>query len=186
MGALQNFIIVVPGSLETVRRVLIALQPLIVEHLGSLCTLSVQDFVTGSIDDQMMVGRASDALPHWSDHETVALYPSEPRRGTVLISHEGPYDLVVLSLGKHTPTLDVLTRIWSAVGADAHAVLAGEELDVNENQVGALLEEGEIPDDLDLCQAAVAKLPLSFSRASELGGLVEHGGRLLLKGSLKG
>lgn len=108
-------------------------------------------------------------------------YASEPTRGNVMVSHEGPYDLVVLSLSEHVPAVDLVTRVWNAVGADACAVLVGEELDVDDKQVDSLLEAEEIPADLDLCQAAVSKSPVRVSRRGRRGELVEHGGCLLLK-----
>ncbi len=183
MGARQDFIIVVPRCWDSVRRVLTELQPLIEEWIGPLHSLSVQNFSTGSLDDRSLEGAvAAEALPQASDEEIVAFYPSDPTQGTVLISHEGSHDLVVLSLSEHAPALDRLNRIWSVVGREADAALVGEELDVEDEQIATLLESGEIPAGLDLCDAAIVKqLPASITKRSELADDLVHGGRLLLK-----
>lgn len=181
MAARQNFIVVLPRCWEKARRVLATLQALIEEWIGSLRTVSVQDFSIGSAEDRPLEDMvAADALPEVSDEEIVALYPSDPRRGSVLVSHEGSYDLIMLSLGEHAPALDRLNRIWRLVGGEASAVLVGEELEVDDEQIVTLLESGELPADLDLCDAAIVRVPAAVG---ELDGRNElsHGGRLLLR-----
>lgn len=181
MAARQNLIVVIPRCWERTRSILAALHTLIEEWIGSLSTVSIQDFSTGSAEDRpLRSAAAAAALPEASEQEIVAFYPSDPRRGSVLVSHEGSHDLITLSLGEHAPALDRLNRIWSLVGGEANAVLVGEELEIDDEQIATLLESGEVPADLDLCDAAIAKLP---SPPAGLDGKDEllHGGRLLMR-----
>lgn len=181
MAARQNLIVVVPRCWEKALRVLAALQATIEDWIGSLRTVSVQDFSTGSAQDRPLEGLvASEALPEVSDEEIVVLYPSDPRRGSVLLSHEGTYDLITLSLGEHAPALDRLDRIWRLVGGDATAVLAGEELEVEDEQIDTLIESGELPAELDLCDAAIVRVSGAVAELDMRNELL-HGGRLLLR-----
>ena len=180
MAARQNIIVVIPKDWARIRSVLAQLQSLVGEWIGSPTTLSVQDFSTGSIEDCRIIDAVTGPdFPEASETEIVALYPDDQKRGAVLALHEGPYDLIILSVGERGPAVDRLNRIWSLVGEDAHAVLIGEELEVDGNQIEELLHSEMLPPQLDLCEAAIVRSPSSRPRIE--GQDSPYDGRLLLR-----
>jgi hypothetical protein len=181
MPALQNIIIVIPRGPGRVRRVLTALQHTVQAWIGVVQTSLILNFSTWS--EQHQLGgweAAADAFSAVSDHELVFLYPAEPRRGCVGLKHEGAYDLINMSTIDHPPVVDRLHEIWRVVGSEARAALVGEELGANEDQIDRLLRSGEIPVDLDLCEAAILGPPSAVPPLDGRNALV-HGGRLLRK-----
>jgi hypothetical protein len=58
-------------------------------------------------------------------------------------------------------------------------VLVGEQLEVEEEEVKDLIETGDLPESLTLCEAAIVKSSADFSRSTKHGGSVAHTGRLL-------
>lgn len=180
MPARQNIVIVIPRGWAEVRSLLAPLQAVIEEWIGSPRLLSIQDVVTGSTDDRQIVGAfTGDDLPEASENEIVAVYPDDRSRGAVLAMHEGSFDLIVISTDEHGLAGDRSERIWSLIGGEAQAVLVGEELEVEHNQIVELLRSGQLPADLDLCEAAILRDPQS--RPAVLRQELPYGGRLLLR-----
>lgn len=180
MAARQNIIIVIPGDWVRVRGLLERIQPLVEEWIGMLSVLSVQDFLTGSAKDNHIVGGVPrDTLPEASKDEIVALYPDDPKRGAVLVLHEGPYDLIVLATGEHGQAVDRLTKIWRLIGDEARAVLVGEELEVERDQISELLRSQWLSPNLDLCEAAIVGCQPNKSGIAGEG--LPYSGRLLLR-----
>lgn len=180
MASRQNIIVVVPRDWGRVRSLLERLQSLVGEWIGSPTTLSVQDFSTGSTKDCPIVGVVTNEnLPEASEDEIVVLYPDDPKRGAVLALHEGSYDLIILAAGVHGSAVDRLNRIWCLIGDEARAVLVGEELEVEGNQIAELLRSEMLPPELDLCEAAIVGCPPDGPRTG--GQELPYGGRLLLR-----
>lgn len=176
----QNIIVVVPKGWEGVRNLWPRLQSLVLEWIGAPKTLSVQDFAIGSTKDAAVGDLPTkDILPQASENEIVALYPSDPKRGAVLMLHEGAYDLIVLALALHGSAIERLIRTWGVVGDAAQAVLVGNELEVEHSQVTELLRSGMLPSELDLCEAAIIG---SEGGSTRMGGReLPYGGSLLLR-----
>lgn len=181
MAARQNIIVVVPRSWARVRTTLVLLHALIERWMGPLHTISIQNYTTGTANNHRIgeVINESD-LPEVAEDEIASLYTADPKRGAVLALHEGSYDVIILAMGEHGSALDRLNEVWRLVGNEAHAVLVGEELEIEEDQIATLLRcSQKVPAELDLCDAAIVTSQ-SGAASPEYQGY-PWGGRLLLR-----
>ena len=142
----------------------------------------VVDYITGSENEEAVEGAfVADILPEVSDHEFVSLYPADyPTRGCLLVSREGAYDTINLSLVERSSALDRLARVWHIVRTEARAVLVGEELGVNADEIDRLLQSDKLPADIDLCDAAIVR-DRAIAPAGDERTDPWYGGRLLLR-----
>lgn len=180
MPAHQNVIAVFPRSWSTIRTNLASLQALFEGSIGQIKTLCVQNLSSRSeMDFPLQDGLVAATIPEVSDQEILALYPDEDtKQGCVLMFRAGAHDVIQLSVERHSPPVDWLGRVWGIVRTEASAVLVGEELEVDEDQLKKLFQFRAIPADLDLCDAAVVG-------SSDVGAMADgqgpwYGGQLLL------
>lgn len=100
-------------------------------------------------------------------------------RADFFFSHKGDYDVILFSMSERLPAIDRLTQTWQLVGDDVCAVLVGEELEVDESQISALLQSRVMPSSLDLCDAAVVRGDQSM-RVGQDQKEIFQGGRLVI------
>ena len=176
----QNIIIIIAGGWAQVCSSLPRLQSIVEDWIGPLSVLSVQNFLTGSVEDHRVEGMITEGwIPTTSRDEIVALYPDDPKLGAVLVFHEGPYDLIILAAGKRGLAVERLKEVWRSIGDNAQAVLVGQELEVEESHITELLHSEMLPSELDLCEAAIVR----YSQAEPHAGGLElpFDGRLLMR-----
>src|SRR5688500_17213190 len=109
MPARDNYIVVCPASWEDAKQLLSSINSLIRDWIGEIETLSVQNVATGSVADRRLAGGLlTTNVPDVSNDEIVALYSSAVARGAVLMTHEGKYNIIIVSTMQRGPVLDRL------------------------------------------------------------------------------
>lgn len=156
MSAKTNFILIIDKIGDSaLLNALSAIWRIAVEKLGPLKTLMVLDYERGTeATDPMESGEPQ--LPEFGPHELVFFYPATIGTGSVSVCRGANFSVATLSVA-HEPNIELLLRcLWSVTrDCDIRAILAGEELEVTDAEVDAIMRGDIAPTKNDLCSLAV-------------------------------
>lgn len=127
--------------------------PIAVNCLGPLVAQSIQNFEAGTIRDTLVEEVFVEA-PAFADSEIVVFYPNNASRGSLVVSHEGSFDVITLSTCCEGDLDALAEHLWRS-SLYVVCVLAGEELEVDERGIRDFLKSGKAADLPPLCDVAL-------------------------------
>jgi hypothetical protein len=178
MVAHQNFILAAESTgPEWWALVLKKLEPIFTRRIGVPRRLMSHDYGTNSVRETLLPEGLLN-LQDVGSQEIVTIYAEDVSSGSMQLVVEGHFRTATISVLPKGDLREFLKQTWAACGEVVDAVLAGDELEVDEVSLDYVLRCGRIPDNLDLCQELIVRPRTSDSR-SFTGSTVEHGGILV-------